>query len=117
MEQDGWKDRIPQQEQALDFIETLMYCEIPKICLENPIGKISTSICKPHQIIRPWEFGHNENKSTCLWLKNLPKLSPTNIIKGKKINKVHREPPSKNRWKNRSRTYQGIAMAMADQWG
>ena len=77
---------------------------------------ISTHIRKPDQIIQPWQFGHPETKATCLWLKGLPLLTPTNIVEGRAA-RVHRESPGPNRWKNRSRTYQGIADAMAEQWG
>jgi hypothetical protein len=93
-----------------------MNAPIPRIAIENPIGVLSTAIRKPDQIIQPWQFGHGETKATCLWLKNLPPLVPTNIVEGRKA-RVHREPPSPDRWKKRSRTYQGIADAMADQWG
>ena len=88
---------------------------IPKIAIENPIGVISTRIRKPDQIIQPYQFGHGETKSTCLWLKNLPKLVPTKIMNERKP-KIHLMPPGKNRSKNRSRTYIGIARAMASQW-
>jgi len=111
-----FKDRAIQQSNALYFIKRLMYAPIRQIALENPIGVISTKIRKPDQIIQPWQFGHGETKATCLWLKNLPLLKPTNIVEGRTA-RVHREPPSKDRWKNRSRTYQGIADAMAEQWG
>ena len=89
---------------------------IDKIALENPISVISTRIRKPDQIIQPWMFGHGETKATCLWLKNLPKLQPTKIVEGRE-NRIHKKPPSKNRGKLRSITYQGIADAMANQWG
>jgi hypothetical protein len=89
---------------------------IERIALENPIGIISSRIRKPSQIIQPWQFGHGETKATCLWLKNLPPLQPTNIVNGRE-NKIHKMPPSKDRWKLRSLAYQGIADAMADQWG
>jgi hypothetical protein len=89
---------------------------IPKIALENPIGIISTHIRKPDQIIQPWQFGHGETKATCLWLKGLPLLQPTNIVEGR-YGRVWKESPSPDRWKNRSRTYEGIAEAMAEQWG
>lgn len=104
------------QDDALAFVNTLLCADIPMICLENPISIISSHIRKPDQIIQPWQFGHGETKSTCLWLKGLPKLIPTNIVEGREA-KCHRMPPSKNRWKERSRTYQGIADAMATQWG
>ena len=93
-----------------------MNAPIPRICVENPISIISTRIRKPDQIIQPWMFGHGETKATCLWLKNLPKLIPTDVVSGREA-RVHREPPGKDRWKNRSRTLQGIADAMATQWG
>ena len=111
-----FKDRQQEQQQALDFVRKLMDAPIKKICIENPISVISSQIRKPDQIIQPWQFGHGETKATCLWLKGLPKLIPTNIVEGRE-NKVHKMPPSKDRWKNRSRTYQGIADAMAEQWG
>ena len=104
------------QEKALDFVRRLMCANIPRIAIENPVGIISTRIRKPDQIIQPWQFGHGETKATCLWLKNLPPLKPTDVVNGRYPG-VHREPPSPDRWKNRSRTYQGIAEAMADQWG
>ena len=104
------------QQEALDFVRYLMNAPIKHICIENPISIISSKIRKPDQIIQPWQFGHGETKATCLWLKNLPKLTPTNIVEGREA-KVHRMPPGPNRWKDRSRTYQGIADAMAEQWG
>jgi hypothetical protein len=107
--------RKHEQEEALDFVRLLMDSPILRICIENPISIISTRIRKPDQIIQPWMFGHPETKATCLWLKNLPKLVPTNIVEGRTA-RVHREPPSPDRWKNRSRTMQGIADAMATQW-
>ena len=111
-----FKDKRKEQAQALDFVSILMNYNIPKIALENPISVISTKIRKPDQIIQPYQFGHGETKATCLWLKNLPKLKPTNEVKGRHA-RVHLEPPGKDRWKNRSRTYTGIAQAMAEQWG
>lgn len=107
-----------QQEQhdALEFVRKLLYAPIPKIALENPISVISTRIRKPDQIIQPWMFGHGETKATCLWLKNLPLLKPTNIVSGREAI-VHKMPPSPERWKNRSRTMRGVAEAMAGQWG
>jgi len=111
-----FKDRKPQQENALDFVHKLMCSDIPKICIENPVGVISTRIKKPDQIIQPYEYGHGETKKTCLWLKNLPKLKPTNIVEGRE-NRIHKMAPSKNRGKLRSITYDGIAEAMAKQWG
>jgi hypothetical protein len=89
---------------------------IPRIAVENPVSIISSRIRKPDQIIQPWQFGHGETKATCLWLKGLPKLKPTNIVDGREA-RIHRLPPSQDRWKIRSTTYSGIAAAMADQWG
>jgi hypothetical protein len=94
----------------------LMNAPIKRIAIENPISVISTKIRKPDQIIQPWQFGHGETKATCLWLKNLPLLEPTDIVDGREA-RVHRMPPGPDRWKERSRTYQGIADAMAEQWG
>ena len=110
-----FKDKIPQQKEALEFIKKLLNCNIPKIALENPIGIISTRIKKPTQIIQPYEHGHGETKATCLWLKNLPKLKPTNIVNGREA-RIHNMPPTKDRSKLRSITYRGIAKAMAEQW-
>lgn len=104
------------QQQALDFVQKLLNAPIPKICLENPVSIISSHIRKPDQIIQPWMFGHGETKKTCLWLKGLELLTPTNVVEGREP-KVHYMPPGPDRWKNRSRSYQGIADAMADQWG
>jgi hypothetical protein len=106
-----------EQAEAIRFVETLWTAAIPRIAIENPVGILSTRsiLGKPAQIIQPWQFGHGEVKSTCLWLKNLPPLKPTNIVGGR-IARVHREPPGPERWKNRSRTYQGIANVMAEQW-
>ena len=102
---------------AIDFVSKLMFNDsINKICIENPVGKISTMIRKPDQIIQPWQFGHSVNKKTCLWLKNLPKLVPTKVMEYR-FDKIHRMPPSKTRSQDRSRTFIGIANAMAEQWG
>ena len=103
------------QQESLRFVRLLLDAPINRIALENPISIISSKIRKPDQIIQPWQFGHGETKATCLWLKNLPKLIPTNIVVGRE-QRVHKMPPSKNRWKLRSTTYQGIAKAMAEQW-
>lgn len=105
-----------RQQAALDFVKRLLDAPIPKIALENPISVISSKIRKPDQIIQPWMFGHGETKATCLWLKNLPLLVPTNIVDGREA-RVHRMPPSPDRWKERSRTFEGIAEAFAEQWG
>jgi hypothetical protein len=104
------------QQEALAFVQRLLDAPISKIALENPISIISSRIRKPDQIIQPWQFGHGETKATCLWLKGLPLLKPTNIVDGREA-KVHKMPPSPDRWKLRSTTYQGIADAMAQQWG
>jgi hypothetical protein len=111
-----FKDKVFEQAIALDFVRLLLNAPIKKIALENPISVISSKICKPDQIIQPWQYGHGETKATCLWLKNLPKLMPTNIVDGREA-RVHKMPPSPDRWKLRSTTYQGIADAMAKQWG
>lgn len=108
-------DKKAEQAEALEFVRMLMEAPIPRIAIENPISVISSRIRKPDQIIQPWQFGHGETKATCLWLKCLPKLTPTNVVEGREA-KVHRMPPGPDRWKNRSRTYQGVAMAMAQQW-
>jgi site-specific DNA-cytosine methylase len=111
-----WKEKNGRQEAALDFVRLLLAAPIAHIALENPVGRISTTIRKPDQIIQPWQFGHGETKATCLWLKNLPLLRPTNIVDGRDA-RVHRLSPSDVRWKERSRTLVGIAKAMAEQWG
>lgn len=121
-----WNKRVAERaaktEEALEFVKFLMGADIPKICIENPVSCISSRIRKPEQIIQPWMFGHDASKKTCLWLKNLPPLVPTNIIKKERY--ANQTPtgqnnlgPSADRWKERSRTYQGIADAMAAQWG
>lgn len=111
-----FKEKRDEQEAALQFVRDLMAAPIPRIAIENPISIISSRIRKPDQIIHPWQFGHGETKATCLWLKGLPKLAPTNIVSGREA-RVHRMPPGPDRWKERSRTFTGIAEAMADQWG
>ena len=123
-----WNKKRPERaletEKALEFVKKLLSSPIDKIALENPIGCISSRIRKPDQIIQPWQFGHPESKSTCLWLKNLPILQPTNILEktGKYWDNQtpsgqNKLAPSPDRWKIRSTTYQGIADAMASQWG
>ena len=109
-------DKQAEQAEALDFVRALLNAPIGRICVENPVSIISTRIRKPSQIVHPHWFGHGECKTTCLWLKNLPKLVPTNMVDGRE-QRVHRMAPGPNRWKERSRTYQGIADAMAAQWG
>jgi len=104
-----------RQAKALDFVRLLMDAPIPRIAIENPVSIISSRIRKPDQTIQPWQFGHGETKRTCLWLKNLPKLTPTNIVEGRE-QRIWKMPPSVDRWKERSKTYQGIAEAMAQQW-
>lgn len=108
---------LKQTEQARDIenCKRLLNAPIPHIALENPIGILSTTIRKPDQIIQPWQFGHGEVKATCLWLKNLPLLKPTNIVTGR-TPRVHYASPGPERWKERSRTLPGIAKAMAEQW-
>lgn len=110
-----FKNRIKEQEAALKFVEALMNAPIPRICVENPVSVISTRIRKPDQIIQPWMFGHGETKKTCLWLKELPELSPTNIVSGREARIWMIS--GKNRGKLRSITYKGVAEAMATQWG
>lgn len=105
-----------RQQAALDFVQRLMDAPIPRIAVENPISIISSHIGRPDQIIQPWQFGHGETKATCLWLENLPNLIPTKIVEGR-ADRIHKMPPGPNRWKERSKTYQGIADAMANQWG
>lgn len=111
-----WKDKQQEQLDALAFVQALMNAPIPRIAIENPVSIISSRIRKPDQYVQPWQFGHGETKKTGLWLKNLPLLQPTNIVEGREA-KVHKMPPGPNRWKERSRTYSGIAAAMADTWG
>ncbi len=118
------KGRSTKTEEALKVVKKLLEAPIDKICLENPVGAISSRIRKPDQIIHPWEYGHSEEKTTCLWLKNLPKLVPTNILQlpecgywsNQTPSKQNKLGPSKDRAKIRSYTYQGIANAFADQW-
>jgi len=120
-----FKDKQKEQTEALDFVRFLLDAPIDKIALENPISIISSRIRKPNQIIQPWQFGHPESKSTCLWLKNLPVLVSTNILplpeSGRWNNQTpsgqNKLGPSEDRWKLRSATYKGIAQAMAEQWG
>lgn len=111
-----FKDKQDEQREALNFVTLLLDAPIPRIALENPVSVISSKIRKPDQIIQPWQFGHGETKATCLWLKNLPKLLPTDIVTGREA-RVHRMSPGPNRGKLRSLTYPGIASAMAHQWG
>ena len=104
-----------EQDAALRFVADLLGAPIQMIALENPVSIISSHIRRPDQVIQPWMFGHCESKATCLWLKNLPLLLPERIEYERRP-VVHRMPPGPNRWRNRSRTYSGIAKAMAEQW-
>jgi hypothetical protein len=124
-----WNKRRPERaeltEKALEFVRRLLDTDIPRIALENPISAISSRIRKPDQIIQPWMFGHPESKATCLWLKGLPPLVPTNVLPLPKSGRWENQTasgqnklgPSPDRWKLRSKTYPGIADAMAEQWG
>ena len=121
-----FKDKLPEQALALEFVRSLLDAPIPRIALENPVSIISSRIRKPDQIIQPYEHGHEATKTTCLWLKNLPLLQPSNIVgkgarhitkSGRSLPKWYNLPPSVDRWKIRSATFPGIAAAMAAQWG
>ncbi len=120
-----FKGKLDAQERDLEAFRRLDRSVIPKSCGENPIGILSTRYRAPDQIIQPWQFGHGETKATCLWLKGLPPLQPTHLegdffcaeAPVERKARVHHEAPSPDRWKNRSRTYLGIARAMAEQWG
>jgi site-specific DNA-cytosine methylase len=105
-----------EQLAALGFVALLMSANIPMIAIENPVSVISSAIRKPDQTIQPWQFGHGETKATCLWLRGLPCLVATDVVQGRE-QRVHKMPPGPDRWKERSRTYTGIASAMAEQWG
>jgi len=111
-----FKYKQKEQAEALDFVRTLLEAPVDHIALENPVSIISSKIRKPDQIIQPWQFGHAEKKATCLWLKNLPTLRPTDIVNNV-TDRVHKMPPGPERSKERSRFFTGIAKAMADQWG
>ncbi len=123
-----FKDKSQEQAEALEFVRVLLNAPIPRIALENPVSIISTRIRKPDQIIQPWQFGHDASKSTCLWLVNLAPLVETSLVEPRIVEGRRRWanqtdsgqnklPPSEDRWKERSRTYLGIAQAMAAQWG
>lgn len=105
-----------RQQSAVSFFLMLARAPIPRVAIENPVCVMSSLWRKPDQVIQPWQFGHGETKATCLWLKGLPRLTPTQIVEGREA-RVHRMPPSADRWKERSRTFAGIANAMAQQWG
>ena len=111
-----FKDKQKEQKAAIEFFMILINSSIDRIAVEHPISIMSTVYRKPDQIIQPWMFGHGETKATCLWLKNLPKLKPTKIVDGRE-GRVWKMSPGPDRWKERSRTLQGIADAMATQWG
>ena len=121
-----FKDKVQEQQDALDFVRLLLDAPVPRIALENPVSIISSRIRKPDQIIQPYEHGHEATKTTCLWLKNLPLLQPSNIVgkgarhitkSGRSLPKWYNLPPRADRWKIRSATFPGIATAMAAQWG
>lgn len=122
------EERQKQREKAIEFFMLFTGLKCPKVCIENPIGVMSSFYCKPTQIIQPYQFGHSERKATCLWLKGLPVLKPTNIVtpdiiklkSGKTDSRLHYETlklPAEERAKMRSKTFDGIALAMAEQWG
>lgn len=112
------KQRDGRQQRAINFFMEFVRntYHIPHVAIENPIGIMSTKFTKPSQIIQPWQFGHGETKATCLWLSHLPLLQPTNIVDGREA-RIHKLPPTKDRAALRSKTYPGIAKAMAEQWG
>lgn len=121
-----FKDKAKEQDEALDFVSMLMGCGIPRIAIENPVSIISSRIRKPDQIVQPWWFGDPYTKTTCLWLKRLPLLQPTNVVdkgerhvtkSGKSLPAWYNLPPSEDRGKIRSKTFPGFAEAMAEQWG
>lgn len=105
-----------RQQEAIDFFLALAHSNVPRIAIENPVCIMSSIWREPDQVIQPWMFGHGETKATCLWLKGLPTLMPTKIVPGREP-RIHMMPPGPDRWKERSRTYEGIAQAMAQQWG
>ena len=119
-----FKEKVREQAEALDFVRLLLNAPIHRIALENPVSIISSRIRKPDQVIQPWMFGHGETKATCLWLKNLPPLMPTHVdgdlfypsTPKEREQRIWKLPPSENRWKERSRTFDGIAKAMAEQY-
>lgn len=105
-----------RQQEAVAFFLAIARLSIPRMAIENPVCIMSSVWRKPDQTIQPWQYGHPETKATCLWLKSLSPLVPTSIVEGREA-RIHRMPPGPDRWKERSRTYSGIAAAMADQWG
>jgi hypothetical protein len=110
-----FSEKRQEQADALDFVRLLLAAPVPHIALENPVSIISSRVWKPDQIIQPWQHGHGETKATCLWLVNLPPLVPSNVVEGRD-GRVWKMPPSPNRWRERSRTFPGVAAAMAAQW-
>ena len=110
------KERREAREEAIKFFMDIYNCDIPKVAVENPIGVMSSRFRKPDQVIQPWMFGHGETKATCLWLRGLKNLEPTNVVEGRE-QRLHLLPKTKDRAKIRSKTYPGIAKAMAEQWG
>ena len=111
-----FKDKQVERWEAIQFFMGLALSPIPRICMEQPVSIMSTVYRKPDQYIQPWQFGHGETKKTCLWFKNLAPLVPTSIVAGREA-RIHKMAPNPNRAKDRSRTYHGIAEAMAEQWG
>jgi hypothetical protein len=122
------EERQKQRQKAIEFFMQFTDLKCPRVCIENPIGVMSSFYCKPTQIIQPYQFGHSERKATCLWLKGLPELKPTNIVtpdiiklkSGKTDSRLHYETlklPAEERAKMRSKTFEGVALAMAEQWG
>jgi site-specific DNA-cytosine methylase len=111
-----FKEKIDEQAHGLGFVMQIACAPVDRIAIENPISILSSHWRKPDQIVQPWMFGHGETKATCLWLKGLTKLKPTNVVDGREP-RVHFTSPSPDRWKERSRTLTGLAEAMADQWG
>lgn len=111
-----WRGREREQADAVALVVELWTAPIARVCIENPVGCLSTRWKRPTQIVQPWQFGHGETKATCLWLRGLPDLEPTNVVAGRE-SRIHKMAPGPNRGRERSRTYPGIAWAMADQWG
>lgn len=107
--------RRQARREAIKFFMDIYNCDIPRVAIENPIGVMSTHFRKPDQVLQPWMFGHGETKATCLWLRNLPKLIPTEVVEGRE-QRIFRLPPTADRAMIRSKTYPGIARAMATQW-
>ena len=110
------KKGLSKIQESADFFERLLWADVPKICIENPVSLASRLVRPPNQTIQPWQFGHPETKAICLWLVGLPALKPTNVVEGREP-RIWKEPPGLDRWKRRSRFYPGIAKAMAEQWG